>query len=66
MSATDKDHFIKIAKELSIAEDKVNAVVELLESGGTVPFIARYRKEVTGSLDEKTKTIKVDKIEAAK
>jgi len=52
MPLTDKDHFNKIAKELSIAEDKVNAVAELLNEGGTVPFIARYRKEVTGSLDE--------------
>lgn len=63
MSVTDKNHFSKIAKELSIAEDKVSAVVELLESGGTVPFIARYRKEVTGSLDEVQITNIRDRVE---
>jgi protein Tex len=45
-------HFQKIAKELSIRENQVEATVELLDGGGTVPFISRYRKEVTGSLDE--------------
>ena len=52
MPLTDNDHYIKIAQELSIPESKVNAVAELLDEGATVPFIARYRKEVTGSLDE--------------
>jgi len=45
-------HFQVIAKELSISEKQVKAVSDLLDEGGTVPFIARYRKEVTGSLDE--------------
>jgi len=52
MLANDKDHFSQIAQELSLREDKVKAVAELLEEGATVPFIARYRKEVTGSMDE--------------
>ncbi|HVW97081.1 MAG TPA: Tex family protein [Mucilaginibacter sp.] len=47
-----KSHFQKIAQELSIAEKQVNATVELLDEGATVPFISRYRKELTGSLDE--------------
>ncbi len=45
-------HFQKIARELSIQEKQVSATVTLLDEGGTVPFISRYRKEITGSLDE--------------
>ena len=41
-----------IAKELGLAADKVKNTVELLEGGATVPFVARYRKEATGSMDE--------------
>lgn len=41
-----------ISKELGLAADKVRNVVDLLENGATVPFIARYRKEATGSMDE--------------
>lgn len=42
----------KIADELSVTEKQVKVTIELLDEGGTVPFIARYRKEATGSLDE--------------
>ena len=45
-------HIARIAAELSLAPGRVRAVAGLLEEGGTVPFIARYRKEATGSLDE--------------
>ncbi|MDB4902021.1 MAG: RNA-binding transcriptional accessory protein [Mucilaginibacter sp.] len=45
-------HHKKIAAELSIAEKQVSATVELLDEGATVPFISRYRKELTGTLDE--------------
>lgn len=41
-----------IASNLGITVNQVNATLELLKEGGTIPFIARYRKEVTGSLDE--------------
>ena len=41
-----------IARELGLAPDKVKNTVELLEGGATVPFISRYRKEATGSMDE--------------
>ena len=41
-----------ISKELGLNADKVRNTVELLEGGATVPFIARYRKEATGSMDE--------------
>lgn len=42
----------KIAGELSLTEKQVTVTINLLDEGGTVPFIARYRKEMTGSLDE--------------
>ncbi|MES9962235.1 MAG: Tex family protein, partial [Candidatus Sedimenticola sp. 20ELBAFRAG] len=42
----------KIAQELTVATQQVNAAVELLDEGATVPFIARYRKEKTGGLDD--------------
>jgi hypothetical protein len=40
-----------IAEEIGCQERQVNAAVALLDEGSTVPFIARYRKEVTGGLD---------------
>lgn len=42
----------RIAAALSIPQAQVNAAVRLMDEGNTVPFIARYRKEVTGSLDD--------------
>ncbi|MER7132316.1 Tex family protein [Streptosporangium saharense] len=42
----------RIAEELGVRERQVQAAVELLDGGATVPFIARYRKEVTGTLDD--------------
>ncbi|WP_448415284.1 Tex family protein [Mycolicibacterium sp. XJ1819] len=42
----------RLAEELAVAETQVAAAVRLLDDGATVPFIARYRKEVTGSLDD--------------
>ena len=45
-------HDRMIASELSIAVTQVTATVELLDDGATVPFLARYRKEVTGGIDE--------------
>ncbi|KAA9153259.1 RNA-binding transcriptional accessory protein [Amycolatopsis acidicola] len=42
----------RIAEELGVREGQVKAAVELLDGGSTVPFIARYRKEVTGTLDD--------------
>ena len=47
------EEIIAIAsKELEITKKQINAVLSLLEQGNTVPFIARYRKEATGGLDE--------------
>tara|TARA_R110002096_G_scaffold93624_9_gene211181 strand:- start:96 stop:2357 length:2262 start_codon:yes stop_codon:yes gene_type:complete len=49
---SDLNHYSKIATELGVREKQVISTVNLLDEGGTVPFISRYRKEVTGSLDE--------------
>ncbi len=43
---------VRLAEELAVREAQVAATVQLLDEGATVPFIARYRKEVTGSLDD--------------
>lgn len=42
----------RIAEELNVKDEQVNAAVNLLDEGSTVPFISRYRKEVTGGLDD--------------
>ena len=48
-----QDRFVaQIAQELGLPDSKVRVTAGLLSEGGTVPFIARYRKEATGSLDE--------------
>ncbi|MCP4580764.1 MAG: RNA-binding transcriptional accessory protein [candidate division Zixibacteria bacterium] len=48
----NEQHIMKIANELKIQAKQVTATAGLLDDEATVPFIARYRKEVTGSLDE--------------
>ena len=42
----------RIAQALNLSEEQVRNTLDLLETGATIPFISRYRKEVTGSLDE--------------
>src|SRR5205823_7810737 len=42
----------QIAEELGVREQQISATVELLDGGATVPFVARYRKEITGGLDD--------------
>ncbi|MFH7588154.1 Tex-like N-terminal domain-containing protein, partial [Oceanimonas smirnovii] len=42
----------QIAQELGVRDEQVEAAVTLLDGGATVPFIARYRKELTGALDD--------------
>lgn len=42
----------ELTKELNIKDTQINAVLKLLSQGATIPFIARYRKEVTGNLNE--------------
>ena len=52
MSAQEIGIIALIAEELSVKTQQVKATVQLLDEGATVPFIARYRKEVTGELDD--------------
>lgn len=49
---TQTNDFALLKKELAYSEKQLKTVLTLLEEGNTVPFIARYRKEMTGSLDE--------------
>ena len=49
---SEKPHIAKISGELGLRAEQVEAVVLLLDDSATIPFIARYRKERTGSLDE--------------
>ncbi|MCA9408799.1 MAG: RNA-binding transcriptional accessory protein [Candidatus Omnitrophica bacterium] len=58
-----EDYNAVIARELKISADQVQSTVELLDGGATVPFISRYRKEATGSLDEVKVTAVRDRIE---
>ena len=56
MKATDIDQII--ARELGVRREQAAKAIELLDSGNTVPFIARYRKETTGALeDEQLRTL---------
>ena len=48
----NREIIAQIAIELNVKEKQVESVLKLLEEGNTVPFIARYRKEATGALDE--------------
>ena len=57
-----RDHIAKISAELNQPSRGVKAVIELIDGGSTVPFIARYRKEATGSLDEVAVTSIRDRI----
>ena len=41
-----------LAKELGVKPSQVEAVIKLIDEGNTIPFIARYRKEMTGSCDD--------------
>ncbi len=65
-------HLNIISKSLNLPQSKVQSTIKLLEEGATIPFIARYRKEATGSLDEvnigdiKTQLDKLNEIEKRK
>ena len=51
---TDSRIAAGIAKDLAVKEWQVAAVIDLIDGGSTIPFIARYRKEATGALDDET------------
>ena len=52
----------KLAEELTLKEEHIAKAVEMLDEGNTVPFIARYRKEVTGSMDDETLRTLADRL----
>ena len=53
--------FNRIAKELELKVEQISSTIKLLDEGATVPFISRYRKEVTGNLDE-TSILKISEM----
>lgn len=55
-------HAEQIASQLNVKPSQVTAVINLLDEGNTVPFIARYRKEMTGSLDDEQIRIIADEL----
>ncbi|MBF0484564.1 MAG: RNA-binding transcriptional accessory protein [Candidatus Omnitrophica bacterium] len=55
---------IKIAQELKLKPQQVEATIKLLDEGSTIPFISRYRKEITDNLDETVITSIRDRVEA--
>src|SRR5690349_8237595 len=57
------DHVLRLAQELNVKVFQVAATAQLLAEGATVPFIARYRKEATGELDEVQVTAIRDRLE---
>ncbi|MCD4772830.1 MAG: RNA-binding transcriptional accessory protein [Bacteroidales bacterium] len=57
-----KDYSDLISKELGITKEQIRNTLNLLDEGATIPFISRYRKEVTGSLDEVVITNIRDKV----
>jgi uncharacterized protein len=59
----NEDHIAQISNELKLQVARIRATAELLGEGGTVPFIARYRKEATGTMDEVAITQVRDRLE---
>ncbi len=57
----NEDIIKKLTNELGVKSTQIEAVLKLLEEGATIPFIARYRKEATGNLDE-TKIKEIDDV----
>lgn len=55
-------HAEQIASQLHVRPSQVTAVINLLDDDNTVPFIARYRKEMTGSLDDEQIRIIADEL----
>ena len=49
---SEQNYALRIAQKLQLTEEQVQNTLNLLETGATIPFISRYRKEATGSLDE--------------
>ena len=52
----------KLREEFGFTETHTNNIIELIEAGNTIPFIARYRKEMTGNVDDQDLRKFADKI----
>jgi uncharacterized protein len=63
MDLPNPDHVLRLTQELNLRVAQVAATAQLLKEGATVPFIARYRKEATGELDEVQITAIRDRLE---
>ncbi len=63
MELPNAEHVLRLASELNLKVHQVASTAQLLKEGATVPFIARYRKEVTGELDEVVVTTIRDRLE---
>jgi protein Tex len=63
MELPNADHVLRIAQELGLKVHQVASTAQLLKEGATVPFIARYRKEATGEMDEVAVTAVRDRLE---
>ncbi|MFT3869076.1 MAG: Tex family protein [Nibricoccus sp.] len=63
MELPNPEHVLRLAGELNLKVHQVASTAQLLKEGATVPFIARYRKEVTGELDEVAVTAIRDRLE---
>ena len=53
----------QIARELSLSPQNVQGAIDLIDAGNTIPFIARYRKEATGSMDDQALRALGDRLE---
>ena len=62
IKSTPMTHAEQIASQLNVKPSQVTAVINLIDEGNTVPFIARYRKEMTGSLDDEQIRIIADEL----
>ena len=56
------DEIKYLSKELNLSASNVEAAVGLMDEGNTIPFIARYRKEKTGAMDDQTLRILQEKL----
>ncbi len=59
----ENNHVSTLAKELSLREEHVSNVIKLIDEGNTIPFIARYRKELTGTMDDQLLRRLADRLE---
>ncbi len=62
MPEQPQSHAARLAAELGLAQNNVQGAIDLIDAGNTVPFIARYRKEATGSMDDQVLRALADRL----